>query len=137
MQVVIDSNILIFANNATMPEQKESLAIIEEMIASDNTFYVNTIIISETYHILTRMLGKEEAMQRTQAILSSKYITYLPVSYEIMNKAICTSCDKEVRINDAIIGIQALCNADGILTDNTKDFKKIDGLNIIPLRKTE
>ena len=54
-----------------------------------------------------------------------------------MNKAICTSCDKEVRINDAIIGIQALCNADGILTDNTKDFKKIDGLNIIPLRKTE
>ena len=50
-----------------MPEQKESLAIIEEMIASDNTFYVNTIIISETYHILTRMLGKEEAMQHKQS----------------------------------------------------------------------
>ena len=82
------------------------------------------------------MLGKEEAMQRTQAILSQN-ILHISVSYEIMNKAICTSCDKEVRINDAIIGIQALCNADGILTDNTKDFKKIDGLNIIPLRKTE
>ncbi|MCA1917072.1 hypothetical protein [Methanospirillum hungatei] len=54
-----------------------------------------------------------------------------------MNKAIFTSCDKELRINDAIIGIQALGNADGILKDNTKDFKKIDGLNIIPLRETQ
>jgi len=120
-----------------MPEQKQSLHIIEEMIASDFHFIVNSIIISETYHILTRMLGKNEAMARTHAILSSKFITYLPISFDVINKALLTSCDKEIRINDAVIGTQALLNARGILTDNIKDFIKIDGLHIIPLRKKE
>jgi predicted nucleic acid-binding protein len=118
-----------------MPEQKSALQKLEKMVLNGHQFYVNTIIISETYHILTRMIGEDEALMRTQAILSSQYIKYLPISSELISAALLTSHSQKIRINDAIIAIQALSDGDGIFTDNIKDFNKIKGLHIIPLRE--
>lgn len=50
-----------------------------------------------------------------------------------MNAAIDLTA--QLRINDALIASQALDAGARVLTDNVKDFKKVKGLKIDPLRK--
>ena len=41
-------------------------------------------------------------------------------------------------INDALIAQHALdLDADGLVTDNTKDFVKVEGLKVVELREYE
>jgi len=50
-------------------------------------------------------------------------------------KAIDISSSLQIRINDSIIAQHVIdVKGDGIVTDNVKDFKKIEKLKVIPLR---
>lgn len=55
-----------------------------------------------------------------------------------MLKAIELSHSKKIRINDALIAQHALdLDTGGLVTDNTKDFVKVEGLKVIELREDE
>ena len=48
--------------------------------------------------------------------------------------AIELATQNKIRINDALIAQQALELRASILTDNVKDFRKVKGLKVIPLK---
>jgi len=135
MNIFIDSNILIFANLGDSPEYPLVRSIIHDYIKKDTRFIVNSIIASEVHYKLRKFLGPEESKNRTLRILTSSDITYLPLDYTTILRAIDLSNRQNVMTNDAIIGQHVLdAESDGILTDNYRDFQKIPELHVIPIR---
>jgi len=62
----------------------------------------------------------------------------MPLGEDTVLKAIEVRHSKNNRINDALIAQHALdLDVDGLVTDNTKDFVKVEGLNVIELRRDE
>ena len=63
---------------------------------------------------------------------------YVPLGENTVLKAIALSRSSKIRINDALIAQHALdLDADGLVTDNTKDFVKVEGLKVVKLREDE
>jgi len=131
--IFIDSNIFIFANIKEYPEYETAKEKIEKIVETD-TLAVDSIIVSEVQYKLYRLLGSKEALKRTLKILSSEYVNYIPIEKNTVTGAVNLSYSKNIRINDAIIGRHVLDSNASLLTDNLKDFKKIPGLNLIPLK---
>jgi predicted nucleic acid-binding protein len=135
MKFFLDSNVLIFANISDTPEYPIVHSLIHKYVRNGDQFLINSIIVSEVHYKLRKFLGIDESEQRIKKILTSSYVTYLPIEYSTILSAIILSSRMNVMTNDAIIGQHALdVNSEGILTDNYKDFKKIPGLPIIPIR---
>lgn len=132
-KILVDSNIFIFANIKEYPEYSVAKAKLKELIIS-HRLLVNAIIISEVQYKLYRLLGEEETFNRTQKILHSRYVDYVPIEQSTILKALEISHDRDIRINDAIIAAHAIDLKAGLFTDNIKDFEKISSLEISPLR---
>ena len=129
-----DSNIFIFANIEEYPEHTIAVKKIEETLQKGK-ICVNSIIVSEIYHKLFRLINREEAKTRTKKILESEGVVFLPIERRTIMKAIDISSSLQIRINDSIIAQHVIdVKGDGIVTDNVKDFKKIEKLKVIPLR---
>ncbi|MCQ1538167.1 type II toxin-antitoxin system VapC family toxin [Methanocalculus taiwanensis] len=136
MKVMVDSNILIFANIADMPEYPLARERLLTLIDQGCTFVVNTIIISEVQYKLQRLLNNEQSHSRTIKILKSRYFDYYPIEKTTVMSAVDLSHVSNVRINDALIAQHCLdLRLDGIITDNVKDFKRIPNLHRIHLRE--
>lgn len=133
--IFVDSNIWIFLNVETYPEHLPTKVKISSL--RQQGFAANVIVISEVFHKLSLLLGKREALMRGLKILESRDVAYLPIEDETVRDAIRLSLEKNIRINDALIAQQCLDMKVPILTDNLKDFKKVKGLKIIPLRRKE
>lgn len=129
---LIDSNIWIFSENANSDEHIPARTILEQYVNKE--FYLNVVTISETFHKLSILVGKEEAHRRVPRIFDNPNAIWLDFSDDIMKKAMDLSFKNNIRINDALIAQQALEFNLPVLTDNVKDFKKVRGLRIIPLR---
>ncbi len=128
--IFTDSNILIFSEMTEYPEHNMAVKKISEI--SKNGILINDIIISEVFHKIYRLIGHEEAVKRVSNILSSESFVYMPVEKSTIDKAIALT--GLVRINDAVIAQHVMDFKSMLLTDNTKDFRKIKGLKIIKLR---
>jgi predicted nucleic acid-binding protein len=66
MNVMVDSNILIFSNVAEMPEYPRAREKLLALIDQGYTFAVNTIIVSEMNYKLLKILNNEESHTRTK-----------------------------------------------------------------------
>ena len=131
--VLIDSNIWIFSENDNAGEHVRARTILERHV--NNEFFLNIITISETFHKLSILVGKEEAHKRVPHIFDNPNATWLDFTADTMKKALDLAFKNGIRINDALIAQQALELNIPVLTDNVKDFKKVHGLKIIPLRE--
>ncbi|MBI3412741.1 MAG: type II toxin-antitoxin system VapC family toxin [Candidatus Aenigmarchaeota archaeon] len=130
--ILVDSNVWIFLNIQATPEHQAAKGKIEELRTEG--IATNIIIVSEVFHQLSRMLGKAESLARVQRILDSADVSYFPLEDRLARSAIHLAATKPVRINDAIIAQQAMVLKIPVLTDNVKDFRKVNGLKVIPLR---
>lgn len=128
--IFVDSNVWIFSEMAEYPEHKVAAEKLAKCM-KDGVF-INTIIISEVFHKLYRLIGVEESMRRTKNILSSRNVIYLTIERETVEKAFERT--KNLRINDAIIAQHVLDSKSELLTDDVKDFKKVAGLKVTKLR---
>ena len=136
MKLMIDSNILIFSNVAEMPEHDMARDRLLALINDGHSFAVNTIIVSEVNFKLQKILNGEEAYERTMSLLHSNHIDYYPVDQNTLENAIELNHRQKMRINDAVIAQHCLdMRLDGIFTDNVRDFKRVPGLHIVPLRE--
>jgi len=134
LTVFVDSNILIYSNIEEYPEYRIASKKLEEILKK-NKIFLNSIIVSEVFHKLFRIVNLKKARDRTLDIISMEDVIYLPIEKETVKKAIDISFKHKIRINDAVIAQHVLdSKAEGILTDNVKDFKKISGLYVISLR---
>ena len=131
--IIVDSNIWIFSENLNSEEYKISAQKLKDIFTKDS-FGINAIITSEVFHTLSRLSSPAEASLRTINILVHPLAQWLDFSSEVAIDAIRLSKESKIRINDALIAQQALTMKAAVLTDNTKDFEKVKGLKIIPLR---
>ena len=138
MRLFVDSNVFIFANIEEYPEHDIAKKKLKELIDESCKIFLNPIIVSEVHYKLYRLLNAEEAHERTLKIIFSGYVEYVPLGENTVLKAIELSRSSKIRINDALIAQHALdLDADGLVTDNTKDFVKVEGLKVVKLREDE
>ena len=131
---LVDSNILIFSELEDANEHDLAKNKIKQ-IPKNVRIMINDIIVSEVFHQLTKPLGIIAAKRRVENILASATVQYFPIEVETVRRALNLAETRTIRINDALIAQHAIdSKADGILTDNVKDFKKISGLKVLPLR---
>jgi len=131
--IIIDSNIWIFGEIADAPEHEEAIKKYKESVQKDE-IGINAIIASEVFHKLYRLYDANIAQERTNRILQDTSINCLNFSREMIIGAANMAKTFNLRINDALISQQAIHIGEKILTDDVKDFKKVKGLEIIPLR---
>ncbi len=131
--ILIDSNIWIFAENSKAEEQKAAYERITRIVKTTD-FGINAIITSEVFYKLSYILKPEEAYRRTINIIDHPSAKWLDLQHSTIKRALSLSLKSNMRANDAFIAQQALDLSIPLLTDNVKDFRKVEGLNLIPLR---
>lgn len=131
--IIIDSNIWIFAEDDTAREHRMAARKVHEVVNS-TSFGINPVIVSEVFHILSRLLGVVDSGRRVTNIIEHPVAQWLGFSVETAKGAISLAAQSKIRINDALIAQQALDVGAAILTDDVADFKRIKGLKVVPLR---
>ncbi len=131
--IIIDSNIWIFGELENTPEHDVAVKKYREAVEKDE-IGINVIIASEVFHTLYRLVDIKAARERLDTILSSPSIEWIDMGKleTMLATGLAESC--KIRINDALIAQQALAAGAKVLTDNVKDFRKVRGLEIIPMR---
>ena len=112
-----DSNILIYAAKPEYP-------FLKELLGQDD------IAVSELTKL--EVLGfrnlTEEAEEYFNAVFS--LVTVLPISHEIINRAIALRQQSNMKSADSIIAATALLNCTELITRNTDDFDHIADLSL-------
>ena len=138
MSVFVDSNVFIFANIEEYPEHAIAKKKLKGLMDKSSKILLNSIIVSEVHYKLYRLLDAEEAHERTLKIIISGHVEYVSLGEDTVIKAIELSRSRKIKINDALIAQHALdLDVEALVTDNTKDFVKVEGLNVIELREDE
>ena len=132
--IIVDSNIWVFAEVESAPEHPATAAKLRDALSTDGVG-LNVVITSEVFHVLRRLLGLGDAVLRMSHILKHPAATWPEFRSSSVLLALGLASKFGVRINDALITQQALEQKAGVLTDNVKDFRKVKGLKIIPLRR--
>ena len=101
--IFVDSNIFIFANIIEYPEHDLARRRLKEILGSKEKIGIDSIIISEVSYKLSKIIGAEESYKRVFGLLSSIYVSYLPIEKKTIGKALNLSFKEKIRINDAII----------------------------------
>jgi predicted nucleic acid-binding protein len=132
--VFLDSNVFIYSQVERLPEFTVALSRLENA-RKEWQFGVNVVFVSESYYVLSRLLGQEEALKRLSLFLESDKTLYLPIEKATAVKALVLATRRSRRINDMILAQHAVdSKADGLLTDNAKHFAGIPDLKIFGLR---
>lgn len=133
--ILIDSNVWIFAAREGQPEHSVAIERVGQVLGSGGAC-VNDLIVSEVFHIISLLHGKPEAQRKVAAILGDALVDWLPFTRAQAMHAITLSMKSGIRINDAMLAAQAVQVGARILTDNVKDFSRVPGLKIVPLRES-
>ena len=131
--IIIDSNVWIFAEDASADEHSRAVRGVEQAVKTGE-FGINSIIASEVYHRLSYVAGAAEARKRLTDIMDSPAARWLVMPVETVRRALQLSEETRLKINDAMIARQALEEKASVLTDDLRDFRKVKGLKLIPLR---
>lgn len=131
--IIVDSNVWIFAEDASAAEHRIASEAVRELVSTDQ-YGMNAIIGSEVFHQLARIFDAKAARKRLAVIVGHDAATWLPFSSVTLFKAASLAAAAKMRINDAMIAQQALSLKATVLTDNVKDFRKVSGLKVTALR---
>jgi predicted nucleic acid-binding protein len=133
--VFLDSNVFIYSQVERLPEFTIALSRLENA-RKEWQLGVNSVFVSESFYVLSRLLGQVEALKRLSLFLESDKTLYLPIEKATAVKAMGLAARRSGRrINDMILAQHALdSKADGLLTDNVKHFEGIPDLKIFGLR---
>ena len=132
---VVDSNVWIFLNLDVAPEHVAAVEQIERHRAGE--LQLNVIIVSEVLHKLQMLINPDSARLRVNKMLTSDSVVYEPLSRQVIDRAIVLTRKARIRINDALIAAHALESRQAVLTDDIKDFRRVPGLEVIPLRRND
>jgi len=130
---VVDSNVWIFLNLDMAPEHVAAVEQIERHRAGE--LLLNVIIVSEVLHKLQTLINPDSARLRVNKMLTSDFVVYEPLSRQAVDRAIVLTRKARIRINDALIAAHALESHQAVLTDDVRDFRRVPGLEVIPLRR--
>lgn len=130
--ILVDSNVWIFAATENAPERQIALDQLALSLPTD--VVVNGIIFSEVFHRFRQLFGVAPAREKVTEIVHHPSVHWLDVGKADAEEAMKLSEKHSIRINDAIIAGQALRLKVPVLTDNVRDFRRVKGLKVVPLR---
>ncbi len=119
---LIDTNIAIEYIGETLPEK--ALYLLDSIF--DNHFYISVINKIELLGFAS--ITKEEELKFRELINAAEIIE---LNEDIVNSTIDIRKTYKTKLPDAIIAASALFNNFTLITRNTKDFNKIEGLDIL------
>ncbi|MDE1857183.1 MAG: type II toxin-antitoxin system VapC family toxin [Candidatus Micrarchaeota archaeon] len=131
--IIIDSNVLIFGETFGAPERDLAIAKYKHAI-EQGRIGINVIILSEVFHKVQKINGRESASLRVRDLLNEPAADFLEFTADVVIRAAKLARDFQMSINDALIAQQAFETDSPVLTDNVKDFRKIKSIKVIPLR---
>jgi len=138
---LIDSNILVYAyDKSDTLKHEKCLKILRECFKGNSLLAVSIQNLSEFFVIITRKVQKpllpSQAKIIVQDIVNSNYFVKIEPQKEQVLEAINLSMEKGISYWDSLIAA-AMKKHDifCIYTENEKEFKKIEWLNVVnPLK---
>jgi predicted nucleic acid-binding protein len=118
MKVLLDTNIIIYLSNETLP--------IENVFQNQNEYYISIITYMES---LGYSFSSQQEEDKIKLLLSKIKILY--VDFSIASKVIYIKKNKKMKLPDAIIAATALTQNLELMTRNVEDFSNIENLKII------
>jgi len=120
-EYLVDTNIIIYEFQDIIPP--ESTEIVDKIF--DNSF--NISIISEIEFLGWKNFSKKDLKDADNFL---DFATVYTLNTEIKNLTIKIKQKNNIKLGDSIIAATAICHGFTLVTRNTKDFAKIDGLKM-------
>ena len=122
-QYLIDTNILIYFFDGKLTDSQK------EKVISIFSKSFNISVISKIEFLGFKDFFDNVKYNYAKEFLNSAKI--IPLSDNLIDKIIEIKQNRNLKLGDAIIGATTIANNYTIVTNNSKDFEKIDGLKII------
>jgi predicted nucleic acid-binding protein len=108
------------------------LALLERGLRGelDYVLAVNPIIIIEVFSVLRRLLSCDEAAFRVSSLLRSRRLGFLLISKQECQNSVRWAKEKNIPINDAIIGAGVAEYGQPVYTVDEEHFKKLEEYNV-------
>ena len=87
---------------------------------------VNPIIAVEVFSSLRRLSSGDEAENKVGSLLRLSRLGFLPISKENCQNSIRWAKEKNIPVNDALIGANSIGHANAIYTLDEEHFKKLE-----------
>jgi predicted nucleic acid-binding protein len=128
---IVDSNIIVYAMVKDYPNKlhhNKCLTLLEKGLKGelDYILTLNPIIIVEVFSALKKLLNPDEAEFRVTALLHSRRLLFLSISKEACQNSVRWAKEKNIPVNDALIGANMAESADLIYTVDEDHFKKLE-----------
>jgi toxin FitB len=116
--MLLDSNLIIYAAEPRNTRLREWIAGIAPFVSAIS---------------LVEVLGYHRLNDDDRVILQRFFsaTTILPVSHDVIQKAIVLRQSQKMSLGDALIAASALVHALPLATHNVADFRDIDGLDVL------
>jgi len=116
--MILDSNIVIYANSSTGAQLREWVASKHRAVSEITRLEVLGYhrLDDDQRHLLTLFIGD---------------CSILPVSSSVIDEAIRLRQLRKMDLGDAVIAATALVHSETLATANTSDFKWIPGLSLL------
>jgi len=128
---ILDSNVIVYSMITDYPNKlyhRRCHILLEKGLKGelDYILSLNPIVVVEVFSALRRLLNWSEAEFRTGSLLRSKRIAFLSISREASQNSVRWAKEKNVPVNDTIIGANMVEQANLIYTIDEEHFKKLE-----------
>jgi predicted nucleic acid-binding protein len=134
---LVDSNIVIYAMIKGYPtklDHEKCLSFLEKGLKGELNYILsmNPIIVVEVFSALRKLLSSDEAENRVGSLLRLRRLGFLSISKENCLNSVRWAKEKNVPINDALIGANSLEHASIVYTLDDH-FKKLEEYGVKPV----
>jgi len=138
---IIDSNVLIYALIKGYPsklDHEKCLGFLEKGLKGelDYTLAVNPIVVVEVFTTLRRLSSCDEAENKVGALLRLRRLGFIQISKENCQRSLRWAKEKNIPVNDALIGANSLEHA-GVVYTLDDHFKKLDEYGVKTINPTK
>jgi predicted nucleic acid-binding protein len=128
---ILDSNVIVYSMIKDYPNKlhhQKCLALLEKGLKGElnHILTINPIIVVEVFSALRKLLNWTEAEYRTSSLLRSRRLAYLAISREACKNSVQWAKEKNIPVNDALIGANMVEHAHLIYTVDEDHFKKLE-----------
>ncbi len=116
--MLLDSNIIIYSMQHEYPQVRDFIAK-----------FVPIVSIASYVEVLGFQRINERDVQGYEDFFSAAVV--LPISFEVARNAVHLRQQRKMSLGDAMIAGTALTYDLTLVTHNTEDFRRIEGLNLV------
>ncbi len=116
---------------------EKCLSLLEKGLKGELNFTlaVNPIIVVEVFTALRKLSSREEAENKVSSLLHLKHLGFLSISKENCQTSLRWAKEKNIPVNDALIGANSL-EHDSIIYTQDDHFKKLEKYGIRTINPT-